>query len=538
MLISLISVIVAIFSRNIFLYVSTTAIWYFIVVEVLLQCNKIVFFRAMRSFDFVYKSINIAIGWTGLEIINKWYQSHFVGIDMIYLQMAGIFVISGNVLVITLVSLIFDGYKGFSVGNQLCFTSLIIANAVWHGFVAYTSTNEAAVHLFGSTIYWRSIALVSLFNVVVFMLKQVYFGVFKPNKLTIVQSYIDIKIRNYNPINYNKHNVCDHVRPSLSSTINNTQTIHNFNYNYNYNHNNLSSSLRSESSLPSFVATFPIDYNSTSTSPNLLSANTRTSIITDVNRIDKCDTSTIGCITVDVNKQESLFYILFSNITCTCINVVKLSKTLHSNYCICGLSLIFISGICIENFSNYHLNPEFSTFISAICFVLLILIVFNINYKLLKYSLVSNFLVYWRLFDAVMLYLCMTVIDKHYKARNWEVQNYPLYQSYIVAILEILMVFLSTIAASLARSYLIHKWIKLGLVFFAIFYWAKTGFEYYLNSDKDVLIYVLNSKYYFSMRSTIASKTADLVVWFVVELVALVYNSDKIKIGDTKVVWD
>ena len=98
-----------------------------------------------------------------------------------------------SALGMTVVSLINDGYN-VDVSIKLLYSVLNVFYCSYYLYVAATSKSTQILNIFGTgySLDWRSVATATLFNVIVFLIKQIYNIIKRPNKFSSIICYFPV----------------------------------------------------------------------------------------------------------------------------------------------------------------------------------------------------------------------------------------------------------------------------------------------------------------------------------------------------------
>ena len=235
MIIMSILTIISYCSKSVFLTIILLTLMLLIPTLLLLQCNYIVLIQSLSSVNIYYKTINIAIHFYAMSIDIRWGEQFFPNATDTELKTYCFLTLFTNVLVITVISLI-DGYN---ITKKSQIIAILIPTlyylmkfcAIYFNF--WYHSHATTTHFLAQEVHWRTTAIVTLVNTLVFLLRQLYFSIRNPNKLIAAPCYaqfVDNRGENYS------------FRYSfITSTKNNTKTSVSKNSNIfinDHNHDN------------------------------------------------------------------------------------------------------------------------------------------------------------------------------------------------------------------------------------------------------------------------------------------------------------
>lgn len=548
----------------------------FLIVSIL-ECNKFVFHEAMFTYTFYYKTIHMGLGFLAHTIVSDWYKSFFVSTGMKWVIIVDIWNVVTNMGVIVLVTVLFDGYFE-NKKIKLFFATVPIAMYSLFMIDAYLTVSDKTLTIYGYSIYWRTIAISSLSNVIIFTTKQMLTVAFKAdNVLTVVNCYIPLRYndcdinsqflyKNLNGAQSVKHHLDHHDMNQQKSAVN-CYSLQSDQMENNMNNNSIVSSISTVNNINiNRSSSLKINLNTSGDSCDS-NVDVRDEKINSQSSADDVGADadlemTLGdsiAIATQANqfsisllKKLTLLYIFINGIKSICSYARCLQKCVccinsssgrinayicSDNAVVIGSSFTCVTIIAIDGFATNYVCGWTRLLLQCIYTISLTLIVLNINYEMFRYQITNNFLIWWRLYDAIIVYTCMTIIDINYNDQYWNKNNYYKYQSILITIFGFISVVVTTLAASMSRSYLVSKMLRWGLVVFIILFWSYWGLKYFTNVTKDVLVKPFGTIYTLSMRSTVIYKTVDLVAWFTVELVSLMRYSDKFMVKNVHSKW-
>lgn len=186
-------------------------LWVFILL--FFGCNYVVFIQTIHHFDVYYKSFNLCIALLSIEyMINFGFETTFnENNTMVYKHFCAIetgLMITNNLILILLISMI-DGYNWNKWVKILAITMLvfyylfIFFNVISQFRFQISKKNRHNIKDNTSIILFShsfrslySIAISAMLNTIVFLLKQFYYIIKKPNKLALLPIFLKFKHTN------------------------------------------------------------------------------------------------------------------------------------------------------------------------------------------------------------------------------------------------------------------------------------------------------------------------------------------------------
>lgn len=163
-------------------------------VALLLICNSVSFKHSLSHFYALYRIYHIVIAIIGICVMNDfWYQKF--GFNSINISCYIISVLWSLIaaLNITLLALINDGYNVDLKFKMIYHITVIIGFGYYLiKFFLHDSDKEISFFSTEYKISWRSVTLVSLFTVVVFIFQQMVQLIRKPNQFTTIICYVPV----------------------------------------------------------------------------------------------------------------------------------------------------------------------------------------------------------------------------------------------------------------------------------------------------------------------------------------------------------
>ena len=334
-----------------------------------------------------------------------------------------------------------------------------------------------------------------MFSVEIFVIRQLYFVVTKPDRLILIPTFVKFRVissdSNYSNSNFN-----------LNSNSNN-------NNNNNNNHvtiDNLNSNTMSQKKNDFFV-----EINRHGTSLYRL--------LTKINQSDQC---TCLCCQMNININ---------------INALKISK-LFDSYCVWIFIFVFlILYFIIVSITDYEIAGWLHLSMLVIATCMLIIVNLNINYLIVTYSL-RSFVFWWKLQNCIILMLLEIAIDYENKVGKFSLQNNSLSEAYAMSVCNVIAPTLSFAGISMVFGTFVNIRLKILFIFLAMVYWAHGIVRIFIVDDENDVNISIVEGYSVSCKSTILAKTFDIILWYFVQLVDQIrFNNGICVSGKVKRKW-
>ena len=508
--------IIAVISSNIIVNTVIDILYTSLLILFFFELNYFVFLQGIKRFDVYYKVINVGIAITLFKFLTNFDESKF-GCTLHNYDLAcridASFLVINNMISLFLLSLL-DGYWFHHYLKILCLC-VGIGYYTYCYINIYTLNNDSSkddmIEIFGENYdNLHSIALTSMFSVIIFMIRQLYFVITKPNKLILTQTFVKfkvVKIFSDNLISQTELSSSDHATESEKSeykqNVNNITHIHNTDLKPNKNKNRNRNRNRNRNK-------FSVTINRYETTLYRL-----------LNKINKC-TST-HC---DNDKNTNI-----------CSNALKISQFLDSHYVWIFVFLFLFLFFIIVSVTDYKLIGWLHLSMLVFVTLILILVNLNINYLIVKYSL-RSFVFWWKLQDCIVLMLLELFIDCKNKIGKFSLENNSLSEAYAMSVFNVIAPALTFSAISMVFGTFMTIRLKLLFIFLAIVYWAHGVVRIFLIDDENDVNISFVDGYNVSCKSSIVAKTFDIILWFVVQLIDQIrFNNGICVSGKVKRKW-
>lgn len=493
--------LVAMFSDKILIINFITGILVVIFLTiVILDVNYFIFLRSIKNFDVYYKVINITIAEICRKLLTQFGQNEYDIDRNLYTHESyhtltlvhGIVAIVGSAFIVFALSII-DGYWV----NLYLKRGAIITAILWYGYmsklvfyndyVVNNGTDNDTINLFGQKYKsLRSVALSSLSSLIIFLLRQLFYTIRKPTKLLLV------------PI----HATFDHSQSEFPEA---------------HIQSDMSHAHASELTLNSNL--FEHQNGDHDGSVNIIHSTNNVSVQSFTQQHKFC---------IQVDKRQTLLYILlvrFWNMNVARANMISNAANSVCVWIFCfGYSLLLF---VLVMFTNHRIIGWLQITLNLIQLLTVLVTVFNANILVFEYSL-SSFSFWWKVQDVLILAVLEVVMDLKNKNAEFSLNNNSLTEAYIIATINFLIPFSVVWILSMTFGVFIKLHFKAMFLILAIIYWTKTALRiFFFDNEKDVTIDMFSSeRFAIDCKSTILSKSFDIVVWLTVLLI------NQIRVGD------
>ena len=440
-------------------------------ISLIFECNMLIFKQSLMSFNVYYKTINMLIAMIADKINCNWYKLYFDNnshnVDMSAVYFAGILSIIKYVLAIGFISIL-DGYdsdKRLKILIIIVFLSSVCVNYWFVGIIFVSYRRDVISYLFGNPLHWRTINASCISNATVFLLTQLYKSIRRPSKLIFIPTLIQFE---------------ETERQTQINKIINISTKDEFERDND---------------------------KDTERDKDINKRNALTQIILPYR--------------LHIHQKDTLYY-LICNCNCVCTNncdinqetVVKYLFSKKMFFCI-GIYFVahFISWILTDYTTNAYLQLILNCFdivAGLICFL-------SFNYQIFKFYF-GTITYMWKLFDTLIMYICIEIIDYENKLYYWS-SKYTLLQSILIAILTCIGYMLVVMVVSSIQALTVainSKWkaivVSNTLIIMAIMYMGFTWMFYFTHQNQE---HTLLS---WSLNTLIIEKGIDLSIFFLSQL--------------------
>ena len=468
--------------------------------------NYLVFTKLWTRFEMYYKMANVAIGIAAHKILSFNGYNQFTcnscgdidisnGINHEYLNLLKMHTylsVVSNVCIMCLLSFA-DGYW---MRTRLKITALVGAIGYYcyvyyivYFQVFYDDNNdkEFRIAIFGKDYNsLQSVAATSLFSVIVFATRQLYFIVMKPKTLALVPTVVQF------------------------------QDISVFadNYHSGYSINSINGS----------------------------------EIRNDINRGHRVSTvSSVVSVSqtrffVEIEKKETILYKILLQCCCTCccgggmneISVIKIRNIMYNKWWWLFSLLYFIFYFTLAAITNHKFAGWIDLIFNVIQMILIILAILNVNFLSFQYSL-RSFVFWWKMQDVIVLTVLEVMVDYQNKSSQFSLKYNDIAVAWLISIPYVFVPVFVVMLISMIFGVFIHSRIKIFIIVLAIAFFIRTAFVLWIDDDEvDFIIY----SYQLDCNSTIIAKAVDIIVWFIVQLIDQIrYNNAVIVSGKVKAIW-
>ena len=408
-------------------------VWICMMIHLLLQCDKFFLKSALCfDFEFYYKTVNGCVTMIAYFIASDWKASRFWDTSheksMTFLYIICIFATIGNVLVVICVS-VSDGYnlkRKYRVGSLLAviiahcyrliaFKFLVHSDSAMNN-VDLSYNNYNAIYL----IDWQTICYSTGFNLIIFLLKQLYFIIKRPNQCSFTKIHVPIHVI---PVSESITSLESIIMVNNNNYNMQLLNSHNDNDNYNLDNNDLSMA-----KAPSFES-----HRIDDVVKALYSEDHEYELIPRISFSQDDDENGSGNnnhnnnnnkndVYVSVSQIDSLLYrmaIYVTKVLCwrdDNINSIKY-KLMMLRICttrwISHVSVVIVAChvfVCLKWRYNWVHSAAIQIIESLIALVCVMIIFSYINFDILKYQLKTSFTLYWRLFEFIILFIIAPVL--------------------------------------------------------------------------------------------------------------------------------
>ena len=567
-------------------------IWISFVIKTLLECDQSVIKNALFfDFEVYYKLANVCSSMIAYHIVTKWQLSNFWHSDkdepwILYTNC--IIVTIGNMLVVLLVAVL-DGYnikRGYKIGLMLVVIGyhsyiIILVNFSQSSNNVYDTIDLSLI--FVDTEYlidWSSTCISTGFALIIFLCKQLYFVIMKPNQCAFAKMYVPIHIipysRNYSynyNYNYNYNSNDDTNTRLLSSSmhmgmLNNNCKKSTVSSNVSHKIDDIAKVLYKYGDQYGYNGKRTLAYDAHMYRSNLI-AITSDDYNYNYNTKQDDDINDDEEIYVNVYEADTLWYHFIFGIMGYC----NLSDDNNNNYNNndnynfafvnkYGLNVsIFFSKrhwifylliliIAIHIFVSvkwmYSWTPLISVqFIELLIALLCVITTFGmINMEILKYQLKTSFSMYWMLFQFTMLQIIPIVT--HYDGKSSYIYNTSVFkqtwQVVLVWIINFIGVNIVVIQLSSIKGYLNYsKYARRFCLVVAAGFALYQGIDFLKVSNSPLHVYAsiwfMDNKYKINVLQIGAHKCFDLFIWWISRIIEEFLRPHKLPIERLSKKW-
>ena len=182
-------------------------------------------------------------------------------------------------------------------------------------------------------------------------------------------------------------------------------------------------------------------------------------------------------------------------------------------------------------------DPFIVIFVNSLIFVFAVPVVMNMNFTLLYFKK-KSFVLYWKLYNIVTLYIAMFYLRAQFDIMQFNKTKWQIHESIFFGIMITLIGLMVTFVISLHQGFVIstlNQFWKIALTVIVIGYMAFVGVRAYVQDNMEHDAEIIGVK--FSVRNMIISKSFDMVLWFSHQFYQLVrrpntlYLTSKIQIN-------
>ena len=173
-----------------------------LIIFLLSKCNSVILRRAIRDFQVIYKMYNILLSSIGYCIIWNYFYNNYNVQSQVPTYIISAESIINHSLFMALISIVNDGYD---ISIKIKLLLQLIGIGYYSFMLAETVVSDSQKQMFvlsfTKTFYapsWRSVIISSLFTLIVFIMKQMFFTIKNRNKFSIITCYVPIIIVEYN----------------------------------------------------------------------------------------------------------------------------------------------------------------------------------------------------------------------------------------------------------------------------------------------------------------------------------------------------
>ena len=495
--------VIVLVNDNLIVEILLNVAYTIILSSIFLECNKIIVQNGFLNFKVCYVIFNTIVAMTSLRILNNFQEDRYhcsnnTSYPLIACKIDSYISTILNAFTLLLASLM-DGYLIKQKYKILLISIAIFYYVYIYIFISITynsntnnnntntnntnnSDSDPMIKLFGQNYRnVHSLALSASMNVIIFIMRQAYYLIKKPTKLILISAKVKF--------------VHSESNQFLAQLANN-----NDHDNINIRNQNADTAM----SIPAVSAV---------------------SSISSVDLTDDRD----KIIQVKIDRHKTIFYTLLTKMaTLNCTNMneekaIQWSKILNSTKCwLIGLILIIIVYI-IAVFVRI-ITPLYMIILFINLFIFILLFGCNLNFAIFKYSVKSSFVFWWKLQDSVSLLFIELLIDYHNNKGNFGSKLNTMGESIVISIVDISTVLIGMTCIALSHAVFIKLKFKTLFLLFGILFWFQKLLKYFFSSDDFEITFFQNSDVTFvvSCRIIVISKSIDLIIWFVVQLVNMI----------------
>ena len=554
-LIATIAIVVSAITTNIIIYGICGLVWSILVLILLFDCNYSIFLDGISTFDVYYKVINMGIGVLGQYIALDWFYSDWDPEPNKYVlyTISGI-IIFANMMVVLVVSL-FDGYHSDLSKVKFFIVAMFV---LYHCYrlirfsVFYPNKNSDVIYFAHKyTLDWEVAAMSSTFSTLAFVCKQFFQGIIT-KRATVVSCSLPFKTRTrieratleletqllptQRPSLMSGPSTVftksdDSIRNNMDNIKNidelNQTTLDNFNA-INKKPRKITSKMHLYRSDPSLELKFDASELSEE-----IGSNTSVSTMAQ----ESCDQFNIA-----IDRNVTLLYALLYY-ACGIKDESKLTNicnTVHNVWFLWFLGLFVIGYLILNSIINLFDYGWVKVSFLTGCLISALIMISSMNYQIFCYQ-IATFVVWWKVWTAIQLYIGMTLMDKKNDENAWNENNqgYNIIQSYYDAIINFILVcFVTTISLSTieAITFLsMSKWVRIIVrnlfIVLGIFYFGRWALEYgeIAKGNYFISLSIGGQTDRFDMKHIVVLKAIDLLLWFSVQLVRQIRFQDTVK---------
>ena len=524
-IITLILILIGIVVNDVIVLIISDALFVLLLILLFLECNKMIFIQGIKTFDVYYKVLNIAIARLTFILMTDFEQESLscaiCSGDNVASNIRithGIFSVFISSLGMLLLSLI-DGYQmnlkikvTFVLASILYFIYLFCV--IYFGYnINNTSSSIKNTSAFKLMNYssLHAISSTTIINAIIFLTRQLYFIISKPNKLILVSTYVTYKLIRGHHIAINDSGNDDYDNTDTDVELQNSDLA----------------DLASDHSMSSSITKKESD-------AIIIDTIKQSDKTVSVANIDESETIlnhlllTLIADTNDAHSQSKAKAIAVSNFFNS-----RAMWGFYFGYILLYFVLIVIFGI--TNHSEWlHVSVLF------IGIIVLILAHLNINYQIGIYFL-KSFLFWWKLQDCVVLLILETITDNLNKMSEFSPENKngdstKSYSTaiYFIAVFSVMYSLVGLSAISMANGAFVHLYFKIIFIILAIAYWINSTIR--MIDENTVYVNIFDIKY--DLKTTIISKATDIIFWLIVQLINQIQFANGILVtGKVSIRW-
>ena len=456
------NMIVASINKNFIVQIIINVINAIIFILMIIECNIFMIKQALCTFTIYYICFNTAVATFALRMVENYkYDVYGCGHDDTFPHSA----CKANAFIVAILDTcsvfivsIIDGYQ-LSRRFKFCLVWLAIVYYCYHYIATILNANDTEdIKLFGyeyKSIH--SIIVSASSTVIIFILRQAYYIIKRPNKSILIPAHLIFVEKN--AVNQRSD---DHQR-SLVPVLLRNENIN----------------------------------------------NSSTAVI---------DNNTIANIEIDT--VETVFYKILVNILCISNQTASVLSVRFNSRIVWMLIFVFVIAlygirlfIGIPGFGLYLA----ADIVGLLCFLIPILC--NLNFEIFKYTLQSSFVFWWRVQDTVALLAVEVLIRYSNKINVFSVE--PTDEAITISIFNLLQATNGMIFIFLIHGVFLKTRYKVLFILWGIYYWLQTSYTAFFSTDDYEIIFFENTHYQYvvSCRIIVISKSIDTTIWLIVQLI-------------------